>query len=147
MMSILTLRRSPWVSVLWNLYFPCKIVSYYMYIANGKVTMLHTIWKLTSKFEELWSPARQQLWPWSRPKVKVKVTAWCQWKGLVIRIMHAKYQCSIINTSEDMSKVKVFVTDGRTDGRTDGQMRFNVPMLSRKRGTKTENDYSIALCM
>ena len=40
--------------------------------------------------------------------VKVKVTAWCQLKGLVTRIMHAKYQCSIINTSEDMSQVKVF---------------------------------------
>ena len=34
------------------------------------------------------------------------------------KIMHAKYQCSIINTSEDMSKVKVYVTDRGTD-RTD----------------------------
>ena len=33
--------------------------------------------------------------------------------------MLAKYQCSIINTSEDISKVKVFVTDGRTEGQTD----------------------------
>ena len=52
--------------------------------------------------------------------------------------MHAKYQCSIINTSEDMSQVKVFVTDGQTDGRTDrgtdGRMRFNVPTLSQKAG-------------
>ena len=30
-------------------------------------------------------------------------------------IMHAKFQCSIINTSEDMGQVKVFVTDGRKD--------------------------------
>ena len=67
---------------------------------------VHFIWKtcpltltLTSKFRELWCPARQQLWPWSRSKVKV--TAWCQLKGLVTRIMHAKYQCSIINTLED----------------------------------------------
>ena len=29
--------------------------------------------------------------------------------------MHAKYQCSIFNTSEDMSQVKVFVTDRGTD--------------------------------
>ena len=39
-----------------------------------------------------------------------------------------------------MAKVKVFVTDGQTDGwtegKTDGRMRFNVPALSRKRGTK-----------
>ena len=28
-----------------------------------------------------------------------------------------KYQCSIINTSEDMRQVKVFVTDRGTDGR------------------------------
>ena len=34
-------------------------------------------------------------------------------------IMHAKYQCSIINTSEDMSQVKVFVTDRQRDRRTD----------------------------
>ena len=64
-------------------------------------------------------------------KVKVKVTDWCQLKGLVTRTMHAKYQCSIFNTSEDMSQVKVFVTDRRTDGRTevqkDGRMSFNVP--------------------
>ena len=32
--------------------------------------------------------------------------------------MHAKYQCSIINTSEDMSEVKVL---GRSDGQTDEQ--------------------------
>ena len=40
-----------------------------------------------------------------------------------------------------MANVKVFVTDRRTDGWTDGQtdgrMRFNVPALSRKRGTKS----------
>ena len=41
------------------------------------------------------------------------VKAWCQLKGLVTRIMHAKYLCSITNTSEDMRKVKVFVTDGQ----------------------------------
>ena len=54
---------------------------------------------------------------------KVKFTVWCQWKGLVTRIMHAKYQCSIINTSEHISQDKVFVTDGQTDGR----MSFNAP--------------------
>ena len=40
--------------------------------------------------------------------------------------------------SEDMSQVKVFVTDRRTDRRTDrgtdGQMRFNVPTLLRQAG-------------
>ena len=45
----------------------------------------------------------------------------CQLKGLVTRTMHAKYQYSIFNTSEDMSQVKVFVTDRRTDGRTEGR--------------------------
>ena len=52
--------------------------------------------------------------------------------------MHAKYECSIINTSEDMSQVKVFVTEGLTDRRTDGRMSFNVPRFRespRKRGT------------
>ena len=36
--------------------------------------------------------------------------------------MHAKYQCSNINTSEDMSQVKVFVTDIQTDGGMDRRM-------------------------
>ena len=34
-----------------------------------------------------------------------------------------------------MAKVKVLVLDRQTDGRTDRRMRFNVPTLSRKRGT------------
>ena len=38
-------------------------------------------------------------------------------------IMHAKYPCSIINTSEDMSQVKVFVTDRRWD---EVNLLFNV---------------------
>ena len=73
--------------------------------------------QLWSEFRELWSPARQQLWTWRRSKVKV--TAWRHLKGFVTRIMHAKYQCSIFNTSEDISQVKVFVTDRRRDGQTD----------------------------
>ena len=82
-------------------------------------THQHSFSTQTSKFGELWSPARQQLWPWRRSKVKV--TAWRHLKGLVTRIMHAKYQWSIFNTSEDMSQVKVFVTDRRTDGGTEGR--------------------------
>ena len=42
----------------------------------------------TSKFGELWSPAQQQLWPWSRSKVKVRT--WCHLKGLVTRINFCK---------------------------------------------------------
>ena len=53
--------------------------------------------------------------------VEVKVTLWCQLKGLVTRTMHAKYQCSIFNTSEDMSQVNVFVTDRWTDRGTNRQ--------------------------
>ena len=69
----------------------------------------------------------------SRSKVKVKVTAWCQLKWLVTRIMHAKYQCSIINTSEDMSQVKVFVTDGQTGGWTDEWVVMS-PAFAKGRG-------------
>ena len=39
------------------------------------------------------------------------------------RIMHAKYQCFIINTSEDMGQVKAFVTDRQTDRGMDGQTK------------------------
>ena len=65
-----------------------------------------------------------------RSKVKVKVTAWCQLKGLVTRIMHAKYQCSTINTQKDMSQVKVFVTDRRTD-----EWVLMSPAFAKARGT------------
>ena len=72
-------------------------------------------------------------------KVTVKVTTWYHRKGLVTKNTHAKYQSSTCNSAEVMAKVKVFVTDrqteGRTEGRTDRRMRFNVPALSRKRGT------------
>ena len=47
------------------------------------------------------------------------------------RTMHAKYQCSIMNTSEDMSQVKVFETDRQTEGRTDIQNKNNVHKLPR----------------
>ena len=57
-----------------------------------------------------------------------------KWKGFVTRIMHAKYQCFIINTSEDMGQVKVFVTDGRTEGWTDRRKSFNVPRFRERRG-------------
>ena len=40
-------------------------------------------------------------------------------------------QCSIINTSEDMSQVKVFC-----DRQTDRRMSFNVPRFCERRGTK-----------
>ena len=36
--------------------------------------------------------------------------------------MHAKYQCSIINKSEDMSEVKVL---GRSDGQTEWDEQTN----------------------
>ena len=42
--------------------------------------------------------------------------------------MHVKYQRSIINTSEDMSQVKVFVTDGRTNE------FFMTPAFAKGRG-------------
>ena len=104
-----------------------------------KYTLLIFLWqelKITSKFGELWSPARQQICPCSRSKVKV--TTCCQLKGPVTRIMHAKYQCSIINTSEDMSQVKVFVTDRGTDGRTD-EWDLMSPAFAKGRGQKYHN--------
>ena len=45
--------------------------------------------------------------------------------------MYAKYQGFIINTSEDMSQVKVFVTDRQTDG----GMSLNVPNFRERRNT------------
>ena len=87
---------------------------------------------VTSKFRELLSPARQQIWPCSRSKVTIEVTTWYHWKGLVTKNTDAKYQSSICNSANVMTKVKNFC-----DRQTDGWMRFNVPTLSRKQGTKT----------
>ena len=53
--------------------------------------------------------------------------------------MHAKYQCSIINTSADLSQV--FVTDGR--------MNFNAPHFHQsagwEKGSKMQADWSAGL--
>ena len=91
-------------------------------------------------FQKLWHMLNFQTW---RSKVTLKVTRsnfWYEWKGLIIMNAHVKYESPTSNGSKVMGKVKVFVTDGKTDGRTEGQtdrqMRFNVPSLSRKRGTK-----------
>ena len=66
-------------------------------------------------------------------KVTVKVTTWYRQKALVTKNTHVKYQNSTCNSTKVMANVKVFVTDRR---QTDRWMRFNVPALSRKRGTK-----------
>ena len=57
-----------------------------------------------------------------RLKVKVKGTAWFQWKGLPQGSCMPNISVLIlgINTSEDMSQVKVFVTEGQTDRGTEG---------------------------
>ena len=71
--------------------------------------IIQNVFFVQSKFRELWSPARQQIWPWSRSKVKV--TTWYHWKGLVTKNTHAKYQSSTCNTAKVLAKVKV--KDGR----------------------------------
>ena len=50
-------------------------------------------------------------------------------KGHVTSIMHAKYQCSIFNTSEDMSLLKVFC-DRQTEKQTDGETRLKCTYMS-----------------
>ena len=90
---------------------------FYLYWHSWAVR--HAKQSRTSKFRELWSPARQQIWPWSRSKVTVKVTTWYHRKGLVTKNTHAKYQSSICNSAKVMAKVKVFVTDRRTDRQRD----------------------------
>ena len=99
------------------------IIWMHMYMHNVFFNTISLDLKLKSKFGELQSPARQQIVPWSRAKVKAKVTSWCQLKGLVTRTMHAKYLSSIINTLEDMSQV--FVIDRWTN-------EFNCPLLLLK---------------
>ena len=73
-------------------------------------------------------------------KVKAKVTTWCQLERPknVPRIIHAKHQCHIFNTSEDMSQVNIFVTDRGTDRqinrRTDEWVIMPPPNFAKVRG-------------
>ena len=52
----------------------------------------------------------------SRPRSQVQ-NLWYRWKGLVIRITHAKYE-RLISKGKN---VKVFLTDRRTDRQTEGR--------------------------
>ena len=83
---------------------------------------------VASKFRELWSPARQQIWPWIRSKVTVKVTTWYHWKGLVTKTRMPSIKALSVKVQKLWPRLKFFVTDRQTDRR----MRFNVPTLSRK---------------
>ena len=56
-------------------------------------------------------------------------------------IMYAKYQCSIINTSEDMSQVKVFVTDRQTDR----QLIYTLPSINNYTHTKFDIHFQNSL--
>ena len=44
---------------------------------------------------------------------------WYEWKALIIRNAHVKYESPTSYGSKVMGKVKVFVTDGQRDGQTD----------------------------
>ena len=48
--------------------------------------------------------------------------SWYCWKGLVIRITHAKYERPISKGKKVMANVKFF--DGKTDGQKDGQSDY-----------------------
>ena len=91
----------------------------YIYGCNliAIVTAFHAIFNINKQIWRNMAPARKQIYP--RSKSKVNVTAWYQYKWFVKSIMHAKYRCSNINTSEDTSRIKVFVTEGRKDRQTD----------------------------
>ena len=56
----------------------------------------------------------------SRSRSQVQ-NSWYRWKGLVIRITHAKYERLIFKSKKVMANVKSFLTDRRREGRTDGQ--------------------------
>ena len=43
-------------------------------------------------------------------KVEVKII-WYQYKGAATRILYVKYECSSINTSEDIAQADIFVTE------------------------------------
>ena len=72
----------------------------------------------------------QRLWPMlkffskvgqrSRSKRSHVQNLWYRWKGLVIRITHAKYERPISKGKKVIANIKVFWrTDRRTDGQTD----------------------------
>ena len=84
------------------------------------------IWT-TSKLGELWSPARQQLWPWRRSRSRHGVT----WNGLSQGPCMPNINALSLILQKIWVRLKIL-------WQTDERMRFNVPTHSRKRGTITD---------
>ena len=91
--------------------------------------------KRTSKFRELWSPARQQIWPWSRSKVPARSRRGNIGKALSQRTHMPSIKALPVIVQKLRPRLK-FLWQTDTDGQTDRRMWFNVPALSLKRGTK-----------
>ena len=85
----------------------------------------------TSKFRELWSPAWQQLGPWSRSTSRSRHGV--KWKGL------SQVSCipNINVLSLILQKIwaRLNICDGQTDGPTDRRMRFEVTRFRKRQGT------------
>ena len=74
------------------------------------MSKLHCKSKLYKQYNNCCPPGVQNKLPLKKVKMPIGRT--------FQRITHAKHQCYIFNTSEDMSQVKVFVTDRGTDRQT-----------------------------
>ena len=87
----------------------------------------------TSKFEELWSPARQQIWPWDRSKVKVRSQFGTNKKGLSQWSFIPNINAVSLKLQKIWARLKFL---WQRDRRIDRQMSFNVPRFRERRGTK-----------
>ena len=85
-------------------------------------------------------PARQQIWPWSRSKVTVKVTTWYHRKGLVTKNTHIKYPVIV---QKLWPRLKfLWQTDRQTEAQRDGQTNeIWCPRAFAKAGDKNSCPY------
>ena len=100
----------------------------------------------TSKFRELWSPARQQINKFDleigqrSPSMSRHGTIG---KVLSQRTHMPNIKALPVIVQKLWLRLKfLWRTDGQTDRRADRRMRFNVPALSRKRGTISQCNFS-----
>ena len=103
-------------SLIWHHRFDTKQLSLPCMDWKGYFSILDDIMSnLYKQIRRIVDPGQQQIWLWNGSKVKVSAWLCDVSQGSCMPDINAR----VIHTSEDMSRVKTFVREGRTERRTD----------------------------